>query len=329
MRVSVIVAAYNIEKYIDRCIRSIVDQSISDIEIIVVNDGSTDKTLDRLNKLKIYDTRIKVISQNNKGLIEARKKGFNNARGEYILFIDGDDFLEVNALKEAYDYGINNNLDIVCFNSYKTYDNYKEKFYIFDNEFSLKEPLKGLFLDNIMPAIWAKMVRRNFIINNEIKFPSYISYGEDLATVAHWFMYNPKIGLLDKSLYNYYQRSDSITGSISNKILDVNIAIEFMKDELINNNIYYLYNSEFEYMIFIHLFKRVIIDSKTLNNITKEVYVQYKERNINIHRNKYIYNYVKEQSLSMKIRIIAYNFNYDLGKAYDLIRFKIKKLLCR
>lgn len=188
-------------------------------------------------------------------------------------------------------------------------------------------------LYNIMPAIWAKMVRRNFIINNEIKFPSYISYGEDLATVAHWFMYNPKIGLLDKSLYNYYQRSDSIIGSISNKILEVNIAIEFMKDELINNNIYYLYNSEFEYMVFIHLFKRVIIDSKTLNNITKEVYVQYKERNINIniHRNKYIYiyNYVKEQSLTMKIRIIAYNFNYDLGKAYDLIRFKIKKLLCR
>lgn len=330
MRVSVIVAAYNIEKYIERCIKSIVNQSLSDIEIIVVNDGSTDKTLDRLNNLKICDTRIKVVSQNNKGLIEARKEGFNNAVGEYILFIDGDDFLEINALKEAYDYGINNKLDIVCFNAYKSYDNYKEEFHIFNNnEFILKEPLKGLFLDNMMPAIWAKMVRRNFIINNEIKFPSDISYGEDLATVAHWFMYNPKIGLLNRSLYNYYQRTDSITGSISNKILDVNVAIEFIKDELINNDIYYLYNSEFEYMVFIHLFKRVIIDSKTLNDITKEVYVQYKERNINIHRNKYISNYVKEQPLSMKIRIIAYNFNYDLGKAYDLIRFKIKKLLCR
>lgn len=330
MRVSVIVAAYNIEKYIERCIRSIVDQSLSDIEIIVINDGSTDKTLDRLNNLKIYDNRIKVISQDNKGVSKAREEGFYSAIGEYILFVDGDDFLEVNALKEAYDYGINNNLDIVCFNSYKTYDNYKEEFYIFNNnQFILKEPLKGLFLDNMMPAIWAKMIKRNFIINNNIKFPGDISYGEDLATVAHWFMYNPRIGLLNKSLYNYYQRSDSVTGSISNKILDVNIAIEFIKGELISKNIYYLYNSEFEYMIFIHLFKRVIIDSKTLNHITKEVYVQYKKRNINIHRNKYISNYIKEQSLSMKIRIIAYNSNYDLGKAYDLIRFKIKKLLCR
>lgn len=329
MRVSVIVSAYNIEKYIERCIKSIVAQSLSDIEIIVVNDGSTDKTLDILNNLKMYDTRIKVISQNNKGLIESRKEGFNNARGEYILFVDGDDFLEVNTIKEVYDYGVNNNLDIVCFNSYKTYDNYKEEFYIFNNEFSLKEPLKGLFLGNIMPAIWAKMVRRNFIINNDIKFLSDISYGEDLATVAHWFMYNPKIGLLNKSLYNYYQRADSMTASISNKILDINVAIEFIKEELINNNIYYLYNDEFEYMVFIHLFKRVIIDSKILNHIIKEVYIQYKERNISIHKNKYICNYIKEQSLSMKIRIIAYNFNYDLGKLYDLIRFNIKNLLYR
>lgn len=326
MRVSVIVAAYNIEKYIERCIKSIVNQSLSDIEIIVVNDGSTDKTLEKINAFKICDTRIKVISQNNKGVVEARKAGFNNAVGEYILFIDGDDFLEANALKEAYDYGINNNLDIICFNSYKTFDNHKEDFYIFNNDFFLEEPLKGLLLDNMMPAIWAKMVRRNFIINNDIKFPSYIRYGEDLATVGHWFMYNPKIGLLNKNLYNYYQRTDSITASISNKILDVNVAIEFIKDELINNDIYYLYNSEFEYMVFIHLFKRVIIDSKNLNHITKEVYVQYKEKKINIHRNKYISTYIKEQPLSMKIRIMAYNVNYVLGKMYDLARFKIKNI---
>lgn len=330
MRVSVIVAAYNIEKYIERCIKSIVNQSLSDIEIIVVNDGSTDKTLDRLNELKIYDTRIRIINQNNSGVIEARKKGFINARGEYILFIDGDDFLEINTIKELYNYGINNKLDIVCFNAYKSYDNYKEEFHIFNNnEFILKEPLKGLFLDNMMPAIWAKMVRRNFIINNKIRFPEGTSYGEDLATVAHWFMFNPKIGVLNKSLYNYYQRSGSITNSISNKILDIDISIEFIKEKLINNNLYYLYSSEFEYMVFTHLFKRVIIDSKTLNHITKEVYVQYKNRNINIHRNKYISTYIKEQPLSMKIRIITYNFNYDLGKAYDLIRVKIKKLLCR
>lgn len=185
MRVSVIVAAYNIEKYIERCIKSIVNQSLSDIEIIVVNDGSTDKTLDRLNELKIYDTRIRIINQNNSGVIEARKKGFINARGEYILFIDGDDFLEINTIKELYNYGINNKLDIVCFNAYKYYDNYKEEFYMFNNKFNLEEPLKGLFLDNIMPSMCAKMIRRNFIINNKIRFPEGTSYGEDLATVAH------------------------------------------------------------------------------------------------------------------------------------------------
>lgn len=82
MKVSVIVAAYNIEDYIERCINSVINQSFSDIEIIVVNDGSTDSTLEKLNKLKNYDKRIKIINKENEGLIEARKTGFKNSVGD-------------------------------------------------------------------------------------------------------------------------------------------------------------------------------------------------------------------------------------------------------
>ena len=203
--VSIIVAAYNIEDYIERCINSVINQSFSDIEIIVVNDGSTDSTLEKLNKLKNYDKRIKIINKENEGLIEARKTGFKNSVGDYLLFIDGDDFLELNAINDAYLYASRYSFDIVCFNSFKAYDEYKIQFDTFYNEeIVASEPLTALLLDKILPAIWATMIKREFIIKNQIKFPSNISYGEDLATVANWFMHNPKIGLLNKNLYNYY-----------------------------------------------------------------------------------------------------------------------------
>ena len=83
-------------------------------------------------------------------------------------------------------------------------------------------------------------------------------------------MNNPKIGLLNKNLYNYYQRSNSITASISSKVLEVNHAIEFIKIQLIEKGMYYAYKEEFEYMIFTHLFKRIVIDSEVLNDITNK-----------------------------------------------------------
>ena len=207
MKVSIIVAAYNIENYIKRCMDSIVSQTFKDIEIIVVNDGSTDNTSKIIESFANNDKRIKTIDKQNEGLIEARKTGFKNSVGDYLLFIDGDDFLELNAINDAYLYASRYSFDIVCFNSFKAYDEYKIQFDTFYNEeIVASEPLTALLLDKILPAIWAKMIKREFIIKNQIKFPSNISYGEDLATVANWFMHNSKIGLLNKNLYNYYQR---------------------------------------------------------------------------------------------------------------------------
>ena len=94
MKASIIIAAYNIETYIRRCIISIINQTLKDIEIIVVNDGSTDNTLGIIKELYKLDNRIIIVNQENKGLIEARKSGLNIAKGEYILFVDGDDWID-------------------------------------------------------------------------------------------------------------------------------------------------------------------------------------------------------------------------------------------
>ena len=113
MKISVIIIAYNIEEYIERCLKSVLMQSLSEIEIIIINDGSTDNTLKIINELVINDNRVKIINKKNSGIIEARKSGIEIASGEYILFVDGDDWLELNACDRLYEIATENNLDLI------------------------------------------------------------------------------------------------------------------------------------------------------------------------------------------------------------------------
>lgn len=124
-KVSVIIAAYNIQEYIGWCIESCINQTLDHIEIIIVNDWSTDKTLDIINKYD--DSKIKVINKRNEGLIEARKSGFNVANGEYILFIDGDDWIKLEALNILYNFAKEKSYDIVCYRWLCKYDDQTEK----------------------------------------------------------------------------------------------------------------------------------------------------------------------------------------------------------
>ena len=114
-KVSVIIPIYNVEKYLPLCIESIINQTLKEIEIICINDGSTDDSLFIILKYSKKDNRIMIINQRNRGLSEARNIGLKNANGEYIYFIDSDDYLEENALFELYEYGIKYKLDVIYF----------------------------------------------------------------------------------------------------------------------------------------------------------------------------------------------------------------------
>ncbi|MDR2600769.1 MAG: glycosyltransferase [Oscillospiraceae bacterium] len=120
--VSVIIPVYNTEKYLRECLDSIVNQTLHDIEIICINDGSTDDSLVILNEYAANDNRFVVISQENRGQGAARNKGIRAAKGKYIYFIDSDDMLKPNALEKTYNYSVENNLDIVSFDSEIIYD---------------------------------------------------------------------------------------------------------------------------------------------------------------------------------------------------------------
>ena len=324
MKVSIIIAAYNIDQYIERWINSIINQTLKDIEIIVVNDGSKDRTLDIIKDIASKDSRIKIIDKQNQGLIEARKSGMKIANGEYLLFVDGDDWLEIDTLEKLYKNAKSNNSDIVIYNAYNSYDNSKYKLNIFRN-MNQKDYIKRLFLGDIYPCIWSKFIKLDYIRSNHIEFVSNISYAEDLATSVSLFMHNPQISYVEDYLYNYYQRECSITKTINNKILEINEAIQFIKKKLEEHNLFDKYKEEFDCMIYEHIFEGNFLTRYYNTDLGEKLYNQYKLYNISINNNKYIKEKISKDSLFLRIRIKLYCKSYKLGKVYDKLRYIVKK----
>lgn len=329
MKVSVIIAAYNIEKYIKRCIKSIKNQTFKEIEIIVVNDGSTDNTLNIINEVLEEDIRIKVINQKNKGLIETRKVGLGFATGEYILFVDGDDWLEYNTVEMLYDRAISTKSDIILYNCNKVSENlnkdHLDMFNLHKINDILQDPLKELFLGNIQPSIWSKFIKFDFIKKNNIKLPSSISFAEDLASVANMLIHKPRINFVYHSLYNYYIRNDSMTRKIDNRILEINRAISFIELQLKQNNLYNLYNKEFEYLIFMHLFfyRQYNFYDRSIH---KELYILYKNYNIKEKNNIYITDFCKKNKIA-NLLVFSYSRGYFFGRIIYIVINIIKYII--
>ncbi len=327
IKVSVIIPAYNIEKYIEKCIKSILNQTLNSIEIIVINDGSTDNTLKKIKKFSDNNS-IKIIDKKNEGVVRVRECGLENSIGKYILFVDGDDWLEKNCIEELYNNAEANKSDVVLYNSYWSCEKGKrpvDTFNLKDN--ILEDPLRELFLGNIMPAIWAKFIKREFLITNEIQLPYGLAIAEDLAYVADVFMCRPKVNCISSNLYNYYSRSDSVTKTVDKRILDVDKALSLIQRKLKMKNMYNSYKYEFEKLAFQQLFIYRIYNSPKLEKVNRVLYNLYKSRGIKIKRNNYILEDISKYNVGAKIRINIYVTNYNLGKIYDLCRNTIKHFL--
>ena len=128
VKVSVVIPFYNVEDYLGECLDSIINQTLDDIEIICVNDGSTDDSLKIVEELATSDDRIKIFSQENQGASASRNHGVKKTHGDYIYFMDSDDILELNALEDLYDFSVSNDLDILIFKMINFNDDTGEKY---------------------------------------------------------------------------------------------------------------------------------------------------------------------------------------------------------
>ena len=229
--ISIIIPAYNVEKYIEDCIDSILKQNSPLIEVIIINDGSTDNTLEYLKKYQSVGN-VKIISQKNTGVSSARNKGIEIAKKEYILFIDSDDWLEI-VLEEIYTFAKKNSLDyLIC--AHRTVSTLKnEERYIFgdsplliNDNIGLKEkiqlPILGRIdsrflsrdLDKLTP-IWARLYRTEIIKNNNVKFINMeLIPSECMQFNFDFCQHISNAGYIPSILYNYRRNGEVSTTKV-------------------------------------------------------------------------------------------------------------------
>ena len=216
IKISVIVPVYNVEKYLPKCLESIINQSFKDIEIICVNDGSTDSCLNILKSYQKKDKRIVILEQENQGVASSRNNGLNLAKGEYIYFVDSDDWLDENLLTKVYKNIIENDTDIVSFDCYNVYEasvvvNRRIPAFLkkYKNEVFNFNDFKDVAYQNC--TAWSKVYKKDFLLKNNLKFPDGCRFSEDAIFWFDVLAANPKISLLNECLYYYRKRQDSLT----------------------------------------------------------------------------------------------------------------------
>ena len=304
IKVSVIIPVYNTGKFLEKCLESVVNQSLKEIEIICVNDGSTDNSLEILQYFSKKDSRIVVINQKNKGATPSRNRGLGLSSGKYLYFIDSDDYLEERTmLEEIYNKSEKNNLDMVVFDNYDDFKN--EKHYIKnlevqENELIDKEEfLKVLILGKCGIAMWIKVIKKEVFIKNKIIFPEEIFTGEDLLTSLKLVFFSKKIGKINKALYNYVQHETQGTKKEKKekKYSDFYKVYKEIEKFLKEKNVFYKYENEFNSRMF--QFCKSILRRKYKNT---EVYKLLKNYLIKNKKNIFASEEYKKTSIIKKIK---------------------------
>ena len=244
IKISVIIPVYNTEKYLKKCLDSIINQTLKSLEIICIDDCSTDNSLNILKEYQLKDNRIKIIEQKeNKGQGVARNLGLNIAEGEYIMFLDPDDWLELNALEILYKKLKETNADIIHFNYIEENEklkssNYKNAAKIIKKRFGIKAKKEsfyslknsdGSFLYKFEMQVWDKIYKKDFILKNNINFAPN-KHGEDHLFTIGYLISADKIYYVDEYFYHYTKRNNSER----DKITDENFCV-FENLKLIEN----------------------------------------------------------------------------------------------
>ncbi|MGO4184307.1 glycosyltransferase [Paenibacillus sp. TAF43_2] len=238
-KVSIIVPIFNMELYLDRCLNSLLEQSLSDIEIIAVNDGSTDSSLSILQEYTERDSRIIVINKKNEGVSAARNDGVLAANGEYIGFVDPDDWVNLKMYEEMYACAVEQNVDIVMCTYIREFGTHsKEKrFNMPDKQLYLMDEVQTTMLRRLVGplkeevanpeyldawgTVWSKLYRTSLLKDNKVKFKdlSIIGSNEDTLFNIHVFYNAESFLFLNRPFYHYWRTNDASITSQYNPLL--------------------------------------------------------------------------------------------------------------
>lgn len=220
-KVSVIVPVYNVEKYLKRCLDSLINQTLSDIDIICINDGSKDSSLKILEQYAQKDSRIVIYNQENSGLSVARNTGLEHASGEYIGFVDSDDWVDLDFYEKLYNSAKNNNADIAVADFIREHPNKKPKRLKLKEEKIYTTPEDKFMICKVHRegCVWNKIYRTEFIKSINLKFVPKMYY-EDRDFTIRSLYFSKKLVTTPNTYYRYFVNPKSIVNKRRNYIQD-------------------------------------------------------------------------------------------------------------
>ena len=320
-KVSIIVPVYNVEKYLSKCLNSLVNQTLKDIEIIIVNDGTPDNSQKIIDKyVKEYPKKVRSYLKENGGQGSARNFGLTKAKGKYIGYVDSDDYIELDMYEKLYNKALEMEYDVVvCGNTVVDEDyNIIKK----ENNMQFDSNITNILFGKM--AVWNKIYKKSLIVDNDILFRSNVWY-EDLDFTMKTILMANNIGFLNMNLYNYLLRKGS---TMNNSNIKRNLEIIDAFEELISfckqKRIYKKYYNEIEFLAIDHIYISAVVRTINPNNNKKDKreiickLLNYMNNTFsNYKSNKYI------KYLTSNRKIIFSLLNYKLYSIIYLV-FKVK-----
>lgn len=323
IKVSIIVPVYNVEKYLRKCLKSIINQSLKEIEIIVVNDGATDGSQEIIDEfVSKYPNIIHSLVKENGGLSDARNFGMPYCKGEYVGFIDSDDYVRSDMYEKMYNKAKEENSDIVVCDYYKSYASKNEL--IKAKKYINK---KDMFIDTLAAA-WNKIYRRDLLVQTGVNFPKGLIY-EDTEFFCKLVPYINVASYVPEPFVYYVQRNGSIINTQNNKTEQIFQVLDNILDYYRDRKLYDNYQCELEYFYIRILLgssmERIcrIKEKRTRDNLlfkTQEmIYSKFPEW----EKNRYLKEIKSYRHLYMKM-INKFNIYFygDLLRRYFIIKDK-------
>lgn len=299
-KLSVIVPIYNVESYLDKCLDSLVHQTMEEIEIICVNDGSTDQSQLIVEKYqKLFPRKIIGLMKKNGGLADARNYGLAHANGDYVAFIDSDDWVELEMFKVMYQQVIEKNADVVVCDMQYVYESGETKF-VPGGDFKETNISENPLIITMNNSACNKLFKRSLF--NDVKFPKGLWY-EDLGCIPIVLAKAQKIVKVNQVFYNYFQRQGSIMHTPSEKIFDIYRALDLVKTYIVSNELPCL--DEVNYMFVEHGAKLTTQRIREYQN-AREVFMKQNITTLSSKypkwiKNKYIATYSKKERILLHL----------------------------
>ncbi|MCT8388493.1 glycosyltransferase family 2 protein [Leuconostoc holzapfelii] len=315
--VSIVMPVYNVEKYLDESIRSVLNQTFQDFELLIINDGSTDNSVCIAESYR-QDDRVKIFSIPNSGISAARNFGMQHACGEYLYFIDPDDFAATNLLHETVNQMISFNSDMAIFD----FNEVNEKSETIQSGMLLQQPseclatdalIKKYLLGDVPNYAWSYVVKREAFTSNNIIFPEGKVY-EDLAMFPHLLFSINHAVLLHQSLYNYRLRSDSLTAAkqiSAESLTDYVMNLTENEDWLVNK--FGRENPSELGIYFLRHFLQIFLTASKSSGLD-----YFSVIDIVIDRIKHYFSFYAFQKIAFKQMIVACIIKINLGRALYL-----------